>query len=305
MNTNNINQVPAGALLAPGLGDPNSITGGAYDAYRPLAGFQDINIANHTGYQNYNSFQVTWLRTKGHYNINLNYTYGKSLGITSYSGDGFNLNQNYGVMPNDRRQIFNAAYSIELGNPYKGNAMVKGFVNGWQLSGISQIQSGVNLVANTGGNYNIQTNGYNNILGYDVSNQSISGTQSIALRPMYTCDANSNLGTNQFVNGSCLSLPTIPGFNGPTVAKPVYGPMFINNDLGMFKNFQISESKKIQLRFNSYNFLNHPLWSFRSGSSNLNANFDGTTGLINNPNFGVTTEKQGKRIVQVAVKFYF
>ena len=42
------------------------------------------------------------------------------------------------------RQIFNAAYSIELGNPVR-DKIAGGFVNGWQLSGITQLQSGANL----------------------------------------------------------------------------------------------------------------------------------------------------------------
>ena len=72
----------------------------------------------------------------------------------------------------------------------------------------------------------------------------------------------------------------------------------------MFKNFQISESKKLQFRFNAYNFLNHPLYSFISGSANLKPTFD-VTGKQTNSLFGLTTEKQGHRIIQLAVKFYF
>jgi len=47
------------------------------------------------------------------------------------------------------------------------------------------------------------------------------------------------------------------------------------------------------------------LWSFRSGSSNLNLTYDPASLKVSNPNFGVTTEKQGHRVIQLAVKFYF
>ena len=83
----------------------------------------------------------------------------------------------------------------------------------------------------------------------------------------------------------------------------IYGPAFFNSDLGMFKNFNITESKKLQFRFNGYNFLNHPLWSFNG--SNLNLGFDPGTGAVNTPLFGTVTTKQGHRVVQAAVKFYF
>lgn len=302
----NINMVPAGALLAPGAGDPNNPTNG-YDSYRPLAGFQDINISTHGLYQNYNAFQLTWIRTKGRYNLNVNYTFSKSLGIVNAGWDGFNMKNNYGVMPNDRRHLFNAAYSVELGDFVKGNKVAGGFVNGWQISGIAQVQSGVNLIANNGNNYswNMNANGFNLPNGYDVSSRSVNGTDSLALRPLVTCNPLANLGKNQFVNGACYSLPNQPGANGPTITPAVYGPAFMNFDLGLFKNFQLSEAKRIQVRFNAYNFLNHPLWTFPNTGSNLRLNFDQNTGQLNNPNFGIATEKQGRRIIQLAVKYYF
>ncbi len=297
-----LNSVPAGALLKPGVGDPNNPEGG-YDSYRPLAGFQDLNITTHGQYQNYNSMQVTWVRTRGRYNLNLNYTWGKSLGIVGIS-DLFNLANNYGVMPNDRRHLFNAAYSVELGN-FVNHKIAGGFVNGWQLSGIAQVQSGINLTGNTSYNFNLDAAG-TNIPGteYDISSRSINGTDSISLRPLISCDPSGGSGSRQYINGSCLSLPTVPGVNGPTVPVPVYGPSFMNFDLGLFKNFQISESKKIQFRFNGYNFLNHPLWTFVNGSNNTKLAFSDPR-TITNPAFGITTEKQGRRIVQLALKFYF
>jgi hypothetical protein len=84
----------------------------------------------------------------------------------------------------------------------------------------------------------------------------------------------------------------------------IYGPAFFNTDLGLFKNFNMPEGKKLQFRFNGYNFLNHPLWSF-PGGGNLTLGFNGTTGQINTPLFGYTTQKQGRRVVQLAVKFIF
>lgn len=89
---------------------------------------------------------------------------------------------------------------------------------------------------------------------------------------------------------------TTPGVNGPTIS-PAAGPAFMNFDLGLFKNFQISESKKIQIRFNGYNFLNHPLWTFVNGSNNTKLIFDQNTGKLANPVFGQTTKKQGRRII--------
>ncbi len=86
--------------------------------------------------------QITWVRTKGRYTINGNYTFGKAMGIVNPSLDQFNLNNDYGVQSTNRPHIFNLAYSVELGSPVRHNKPLEGLVNGWQLSGITQFESG-------------------------------------------------------------------------------------------------------------------------------------------------------------------
>ncbi len=82
----------------------------------------------------------------------------------------------------------------------------------------------------------------------------------------------------------------------------------MNTDLSLFKNFQFNESKKLQLRFSGYNFLNHPVWSFSnsaigSGALNLALASGGTT--TSNSTFGITPIKVGQRIIEFTVKFFF
>ena len=299
----NINLVPVGALLSSrnGGADPNTLTA---NNYRPLAGFSDLNLATNKGWANYNALQVTWVRTKGRYTLNMNYTYGKAMGIVNPSLDQFNLNNDYGVQSTNRTHIFNAAYSIELGNPIHLNKAADGLVNGWQLSGITQFESGPNLSGFQGENFGMNLNGAT-IPGtsFVISNASLLGTPNIQLNPMLTCNPASGLGPHQYINPNCFSFPNVLGQNGPSVMPAIYGPPFFNSDLGMFKNFNISESKKLQFRFNAYNFLNHPLWSFNGG--NLNLGFDSVTGKVNTPLFGTVNTKQGHRVVQAAIKFYF
>jgi hypothetical protein len=313
----NINLVPAGALF----GQANPASADA-NLFRPFQGYQDVNLATNNLYANYNALQVTWARQKGRYTLQLNYSYQKAMGIVSSSLDPFNLGNNYGVQPGDRRQLFNATYSIELGNPIHNNKFAAGAINGWQLSGITQLQSGANLTSNsgTGNNFNWQLNnaiipGTENVInpngganGIAINNQSILGTNAIQLNPILTCNPTSNLGPHQFVNGNCFAVPTQVGQNGPSVLPAIYGPAYFGSDLGLFKNFQIKASMKLQFRIQAYNFLNHPLWSFPN-SNNLTLQYaqDAATGKITqtNSNFGVTSFKQGSRVLELAVKFYF
>lgn len=333
----NINLVPLGAMFAssnPGNDNP--------DKYRPLntstgTGYGDLNLATNNLYSNYNAFQISWAHRSKLYTIQANYTLQKALGIVLPTIDPFNLAKNYGIEPTDRRHLFNAAYSIDLGNRIHVNHLVNGALNGWQLSGITQLESGANLTY--GGAYNVNTN-YNmslacqvtadekaagiscpqsaailpgsisatNPTGISINNQSILGTNGQQLNPIVTCNPSSGLGPHQFVNTKCFSAPTTPGTNGPTMMPVSYGPHYFNSDLAIFKNFDISERQKLQFRVNAYNFMNHPLYSFPSGS-NLNLQFvqDPVTQQITqgNSNFGIATTKQGARTVEFAAKYYF
>ncbi len=291
---NNLNAVPYGTLLnVPSANDAN------YDAYRPLSYYQDLRIITNRAYQNYNGLQVSWNRTRGRYNVMFNYTWSKTMGIVADT-DQFNIDNNYGPMPYDRRHIFNAAYSVELGNPIHNNAFGGAFLNGWQVSGITQISSGANLQGNydSAFNMNVPSNGPLNLL----SAKTVNGTSSIKMQPVLTCDPRSNLGTNQYINANCFALPS-PGHNGSIIMPEMFGPGFFNSDLGMFKNFQMGEQRKLQFRFNAYNFLNHPVWSFGS-DNNLNLAFN-ENGKVSNTRFGYVDNKLGRRVIQLAVKYYF
>jgi hypothetical protein len=349
----NINLVPIGAMLTasnPANADAKF--------YRPLndpvtgAGYGDVNQNTNNAYANYNAMQVSWARQQGHFTIQANYTLQKALGILlsnantqsngSVSINPFDLRSNYGVQPTDRRHLFNIAYSIDVGNPLHAHGVLAGLTAGWQISGVTQLQSGANLTYaggyNSSTNFNMQlsctnpagvpgdpckdlqnnsaiipgsANGIPNDpkqFGVAINNQSILGTNAVQLNPIVTCDPSSGLGSHQFVNAGCFSAPFTVGQNGPTLLPVSYGPAYFNSDLGIFKNFNITESKRLQFRVQAYNFLNHPLYSFPdSGNLTLKFSQDPITQQFTqtNTNFGKTTVKQGGRVVEFSVKFYF
>ena len=330
----NINLVPAGSMFsATNPGNANS------NLYRPLQGYGDLNQATNNLYSNYNALQISWARHAGLYTIQANYTWQKALGIVLPTVNPFNLASNYGILPTDRRNLFNAAYSIDLGNRVHSNRFVNGTLNGWQFSGITQVQSGANLLNESPSNAPSNTN-YNmaltcvataaetaagitcpqsaaiipgsispaNPTGIPINNQSILGTSSQQLNPLVTCDPSANRGSHQYVNSNCFAAPTVVGQNGPVNLPVSYGPAYFDTDLAVFKNFSMSESRKLQFRVQAYNFLNHPLYSFPSGSNlTLQYEQDPVTQQITqaNSNFGTSTQKQGARILEFAVKFYF
>jgi len=301
----NINRVPIGAMLDDPNGDPS--------AYRPLRNYLDINILTHPSYQNYHSLQTTIARQKGRINWSANYTFSKTMGIRDghdqggSAGNPFNILDNYGPLGYDRTHIFNISYVIQLPDFAKswtgsGAPVGRAILDGWQFSGITQFASGANIQA-AGGSVNLNFSAYMPDRKTQMNNFRVVGTDAVSLMPRVTCDPGAALHEHQYINGACFAIPSV-GHNGDYVFPYAAGPAFVNHDLSVFKNWTLKEDKKLQFRFSAYNFLNHPLWSFTAGDTNLNLEFN-QNGNLKNPNFGYVQHKYGHRTLQLALKFFF
>jgi hypothetical protein len=292
---NNYNPVPYGAMLA----NPTA----SNLLYRKYQNYQDIGLSVWDGWSDYNALQVTFQHRSSKYLISGNYTFSKvtssyaigTLGASGVTaGDGLNRANDHGPAAFDRRHVFNLAYSVELPKWNHANSIVKGVTNGWTVSGVLQVLSGANL--QNGGNFGLT------LPAGTYTNIAVTGTPDVAISPILTCDPRSNLGPNQYLNPSCFALPK-PGQNGPILLPEAFGPMFFNADMSLFKNFNFTEKRKLQIRVEGFNFLNHPIYSF-GFDNNLNLAFN-SAGQETNSLFGTTTTKAGHRIMQFVAKFYF
>jgi hypothetical protein len=305
----NINKIPVGALFGPdpvtGITyAPGKVPSSALLDYRPYHNYQILSTTTHGSYSNYNGLMTTWQKQRGPVVFSANYTWSKALGIrdgqtdnanfgSGSTTDTFNIANNYGTLAFDRTHIFNAAYVIQLPSPMHGNKFVSGAVNGWQLSGITQLQSGPPIQPNAGGTLNPT-------FAPGVSNQSILGTDSQVLRPTLLCNPT---GTKYF-NPACFGVPSFEQ-NGPPVYPSFRGPAYFNSDLGAYKNFAITEKTGLQFRFTAFNFLNHPLPQFGNGPD-VNLTLTGPNGTNTNTlTNGTPLYKVGRRVVELAAKFTF
>ncbi len=311
----NQNLIPLGAFYKPDpitgvINDPASSSFPTNDYY-PLHQYPGgLQLVQHGSYQNYNAFVVTWQKQTGKTTFTTNYTFSKVLGVRdgetdNGGGNGNTLNpysvsSNYGVLAYDHTQIFNAAYVVNLPNPITGNAFLKGLVNGWELSGITQLQSGAPIQPNS-------ANGVMNVqYGSGVTNSIYMGTNSAPLTPLLTCDPRSNNPSGYYFNPSCFTVPP-KGSNGNVVWPYIRGPAFFNSDLSLYKNFSIKESQKIQFRFEAFNFLNHPLPEFNAAGNNNDLTLNLQNG-VSNTNALTTGKPQftvGRRVVEFAIKYQF
>ncbi len=316
----NVNAIPVGTLTAlypltggTGVTTVGNLTTAQVNALRPYAGFGAIDVPNHVAYSNYNGLQTAITHQTGHFLFNVNYTWGKALGIIANPVNPFNLGSNYGVESFDRTNIFNATYTYEVGKLIK-NRFVGGFTNGWEVSGITTYQSGQDLQTGVS-NPNFGLSGTIGPSGssYAVNSSNFLGTPDVSLQPVLTCNPKSGLTTHQFINGACFALPAL-GHNGPAFYPYLHGPAYFDSDLSAQKAFNFAHGQSVQLRFAAFNFLNHPLTSFTGNFSNE------TTLSINDTNpgatpatatysptsrFGFADYKQGRRVVEMSLKYSF
>jgi len=290
---------------------------------RPFQPYGTVNIISHKMYSNYHSFQTTWNKQQGHVTYLLNYTFSKALGIRgengSAVGDPTNLKGEYGTLPNNRPNIFNGAYVVQVPNlKPTANWLLKGAADNWQLSGITQYQTGADMAAVVSSNFGYTAYipagttfmGKTITTAVQASTSNVLGSSDLTVQPVLTCDPGKGLKSHQYINGACFAPFAMPGVQGPNIFPKLIGPGFFDTDLSVFKSlpFGSSESRKLTFRFTGYNFLNHPIRSFNGNSDNgLKLNFDQNGNLKTNggQTFGYAVEKTGHRIMQGEVKFSF
>jgi hypothetical protein len=74
--------------------------------------------------------------------------------------------------------------------------------------------------------------------------------------------------------------------------NPFHGPGLNNMDIVFAKDTRITESTRLELRFEAYNVFNH-------------AQFFNPVGDINASNFGQVVQAHDPRLIQLGAKFYF
>jgi len=303
------------SMRADGSGtDIGNLNTAEYDFFRTYPYYQHIYQIQHSFYSNYDSLQVSWNKYAGFIQFGMNYTFSKNLAVaSSYNNllvDPFNLRNDYNPTPWDRTHVVNAHYVIDFGQRYHGgNAFLGRVLNGWQVSGISTLQSGTPLASIQGSNlgfgpsgqiaatvvpskYIDPITGHSNLWNpttgsscqtYGIPSPfvcvtSISstlwlGTPDILLMPTVGCNPTRNNSDKRYIDPTCFGLPNI-GANGDPRLPYIHGPAYLNHDLSVLKNFKIGESKNLQFRLAGFNFLNHPLVSFNKNDvSNLTLGF--------------------------------
>ena len=326
-----------------------ALAGSVLRGYRPFDAFNSVGLYQFTGTSTYHSLQATLSHNGKNLQYFATYTFGKALGtVATNESDGAawadpidTRNRSWGVLPFDRTHVFNLSYNWSIPRLARGdfsNAVTDGIFNGWQLSGITTVQSGIPIRLRFTGDIaqGAQAVGW---YGSDAFNGTNAGASLGAITPIYLGNpqtGGSTLGSKVF-DLSKLGIPSFPN-TGPS-QPPFYlrTPGRSNFDISFFKNFNITEEKKIQFRTGLFNVFNQAYpTQINVTATNPNGSDiflaletvcnrrvtrptgDGTnTASVCDPtggfsftqntinNFGKIQNKRGRRIVEFALKFYF
>jgi hypothetical protein len=300
----------AGALVPPTF--PTFSDGTANpDMLRPYQGYTSIYAIIGGANSSYNALQVAGRHHAGELELTLAYTYSHSIDDSSdrYDSqfvDSYNLAANRASSSFDQRHILTISYIYDLPFFRHFTGMKKTFLGGWQVSGITTMQTGEPFSIINGGDF------YDNA---GVANNVGSGSYAdIVGNPR----ANVPRGFYQGVQGPLLFNPGAYEFPtgltfGNSGRNSLNMPRRTNFDMGVFKRFAVKESVSIEFRAEEFNIFNHTQWNgidnttcgleFNAGASDCV--FGDSSNGINASTFLHPNGAHNPRIGEFALKIIF
>lgn len=268
---------------------PGGSTAGNINARRPyLPGvFAQISHTESASNAHYDSLQVSLNRRFAQkFSLLASYTLSKS--IDEISDDKFNPtgvaliesnNRRLDRAPSaaDTRHIFAVSYLWELPGTDRGGWLGRQVLSGWQLNGITRLQSGSPFTVVSGRDTNLDGN--NNDRADLISDPKLSSNRSRDER------------ITQYFNPGAFTTPPV-GSSGNASRNLLYGPGSITWDFSLFKNITLFERRTLQFRGEFFNFLNV-----------VNLGNPNTT--LSNRNVGRILSAGPARVIQFGLKYIF
>lgn len=330
------NAVPLSSRLAFAL-TPGA-NGGADNAFRPFGldatpacqvpnppfscgHWGAINRAFWGAGSNYHALQALFRTRVKSLDAQFAYTWSKSLTDTDLTNSG-NVEQasllvdptrphlNYGPSYINRPQIFVGNIVYNVPGLTGQNALVRGALGGWQISGILGYSTGTSITS-----YAVRaaTGAPGGLNGTGANQDNFRPN----LVPGQPCRAKNPAVRNDWLNPNRYTLIgyVVGSPTGNAGVGDCLGPGLANTDMGVYKNFRAGERLTVQFRMDFFNIFNRAQFLGDSqGFSPLNPNFDtgATVGPGNvvtaqtvNSSYGVSNKDKGPREIQYGLKFTF
>ena len=235
----------------------------------------------------YNSLQITARHNTNRLSLLATYTYGKSLDMASNIQEQlfpYDYKRWRGPSAFDLRHNFVASYRYEL--PFEKLLGRNRIGTGWALTGITRYSTGVPVtIVDLNDNSLIGTNNQGvNGGGADMPDL-VPGTLAINRDPR---------NGRPYFNTSLFSVAPL-GSPGNSPRRFFYGPGMQNWDIAVLKVTRFTESKVLEMRWETFNTFNHAQFF---GATSVNANISSTL-------FGQVVSAMPGRVMQVAAKLHF
>jgi hypothetical protein len=244
------------------------------NALRPYKGYSAIRMRLSDSTSNYHGMQLFAAKRTGRARATLSYTFSKVLtdasGFNDNPEDAFNRDYNYGPASFDRRHIFAATYTYTLPTFSGANGFLRAVLGGYELSGITRLQSGAyfTVVGNT-----------------STGSRRADYVGGEVLIP------NGERSQSAWVNRAAFA-PAPDTRRGTAGVGTVQGPGSQVWDFSFRRRIGLTEKLRLQLQADIFNAFNRT--NFRDLEVNLA-----------NGGFGTLTAAGPPRTIQLGMKFTF
>lgn len=254
-----------------------------------FSGYSNITNLRDAANSVYHALQVSANRNVGNLTLSLAYTYSHSIDDASDRGDTAFVNA-YDIAANRASSTFDQRHALSVSYVYAlplfkaRSGFTHAALGGWQVSGITVVQTG-NPLSVTNGSTFPDNAGVGNGVGTGSRPDQVSNPHNVPANP------NPVAPGPLLYNPAAFAIPTGLTF-GDVGRDTVYLPRRTNFDFGLFKRFTFTERTGLDFRWENFNLFNH------SEFNNMSTSFGSS-------NFLYATSTHLGRKMQFGLRLYF
>lgn len=260
---------------------------GPIDARRPNQAFRIIRTIENDLVANYDSLTLVARRrmTQG-FLVNAHYTWSKTRDMATHSNGGGAIVNNYDIWSDYSPASWDVPHRVVVSYIWEmpffresDNLLLRGVLGGWQIGGVTTLQSGTPL------NVTIQTDRANIGIGSQRPNLVNAGVS-------LSCQPNPNgRGLVNCIDPAAFALPDLYTF-GNLPRNYLRGRKYSQTDVSFMKNVYVGGRARVQLRAEVFNLFNEVNWG-------------GPNTTFGAANFGVISSADLLRRAEIGAKFLF
>jgi hypothetical protein len=252
-------------IRQPDINQPGFGINANPNAARPFKGFTAIRMRLSDATSNYHGMQLYAAKRKGDLLLTTSYTWSKVLtdasGFNDNPEDPTNRKFNYGPATFDRRHVFALTYTYTLNMFRRTHGFTRAVLHGYELSGITRLQSGPYLTVTATGNPALGNRRADCLSSETLFPEGERGPNSWARRDAFAAAPDTRRGT--------------------CGAGTLLGPGAQTWDFSLRRRFALKEQFNLQFQADIFNAFNRT--NFRDLDSNLANGGFGTISTVGPP----------------------